>query len=140
MLALCLRNIWLITATHDIALTIDHIRSKSNNIADLLSRIYSDEPVDQNLLSHLANTHMWRKIPIHFVNLNISILFQVLHHLLLHSCCRPAAEFTRLTELQLLLLISSTSKHTLHFSYSWTFPSLFQSTMSSLSENTYIRT
>ena len=73
MLALCLRNIWLITSTHDITLTIDHIRGKSNNIADLLSRVYSDKPVDQNLLSHLKDTHIWRKIPIHFFNLNVSI-------------------------------------------------------------------
>ena len=70
MLALCLRNMWLITATHDITLTIDHIRGKSNNTADLLSRIYSDKPVDQNLLRYLENTHTWRKIPMH---LNISI-------------------------------------------------------------------
>ena len=41
MLALCLRNIWLITATYDITLTIDHIRGKSNNIADQSPRTTS---------------------------------------------------------------------------------------------------
>ena len=53
LLALCLRNIWLITDIYDITLTIDHIKGKSNNIADLLSQIYSDEPVNQDLLKSL---------------------------------------------------------------------------------------
>ena len=73
MLALCLRNIWLISATYDITVTVDHISGKANNIADLLSRIYSVKPVDQNLLKDLQNSHIWRKIPIQFFNLDISI-------------------------------------------------------------------
>ena len=73
MLALCLRNIWLISATYDITVTIDHIRGKANNIADLLSRIYSDKPVDQSLLRDLQSSHIWRKIPMQFFNLDISI-------------------------------------------------------------------
>ena len=50
MLSLCLRNIWLITATHDIDLHIEHIQGRSNKIADLLSRLYSPKPVDTELL------------------------------------------------------------------------------------------
>ena len=56
MLALCLLNIWFISATYNITVTI---KWKSNNIADLLSPIYSDKPVDQNLLKDLQNSHTW---------------------------------------------------------------------------------
>ena len=73
MLALCLRNIWLISATYDITVNIDHIRGKANNIADLLSRIYSDKPVDQSLFKDLQSSYIWKKIPIQFFNLDISI-------------------------------------------------------------------
>ena len=73
MLSLCLRNIWLITATHDIDLRIEHIQGQANTIADILSRLYSPKPVDEQLLQSLHNSHHWRKIPIHFFNLNISI-------------------------------------------------------------------
>ena len=67
MLTLRLRNIWLLSATYDLTVTIDHIRGKANNIADLLSRIYSGKPVDQNLLKNLQDSHIWRKIPIQFL-------------------------------------------------------------------------
>ena len=36
---LCIINMWFNTANYDITMTIDHIRGKSNNIADLLSQI-----------------------------------------------------------------------------------------------------
>ena len=73
MLALCLRNIWLLSATYDITVTIKHIRGKANHIADLLSRIYSDKAIHQNLLRDLQDSYTWRKIPIQFFNLDISI-------------------------------------------------------------------
>ena len=76
MLALCLRNIWLTTATYDITLTIGHIEGKYSNIADALYRIYSDKPVNQHLLKNIQKSHIWWKIPLQFFNLNISILFQ----------------------------------------------------------------
>ena len=50
MLALCLRNIWLITASYDIDLHIDHIQGQTNKIADLLSRIYAPKTVNLTLL------------------------------------------------------------------------------------------
>ena len=50
MLTLCLRDIWLIAATYDIQIEIDHIQGTGNNTADLLSRFYSDKPLNQTLL------------------------------------------------------------------------------------------
>ena len=73
MLSLCLRNIWLITATHDTDLHIEHIQGRSNKIADLPSRLYSPKPVNTELLQILCKSHIWHKIPIHFFNLNFII-------------------------------------------------------------------
>ena len=50
MLTRCLRNIWLITASHDTDLQIDHIQGRANKIADLLSRIYSPKTVNLKFL------------------------------------------------------------------------------------------
>ena len=49
MLALCLRNIWLISATYEIHLDIDHIQGTSNKVADLLSCLYSNKTLDLTL-------------------------------------------------------------------------------------------
>ena len=46
-LALCVRNIWLLTASLDIQLHIYHVPGVHNIIADTLSRIYSDKPVNR---------------------------------------------------------------------------------------------
>ena len=49
------RNVWLITASHDIELSVIHVPGKENGLADSLSRWYSGglarEVVD-NLLSY----------------------------------------------------------------------------------------
>ena len=68
MLALCLRNIWLITASYDIDLHIDHIQGQANKIADLLSRIYTPKKLTSHYLIHKAYT--WHRIPIQFFDLN----------------------------------------------------------------------
>ena len=73
MLALCLRNIWLITASHDIDLHIDHIQGRANRIADLLSRIYSPKAVDSDLLQHLREAYSWHSIPTQFFYLNSTV-------------------------------------------------------------------
>ena len=52
-LGLCIRNIWLITATWDIQLQISHIPGVHNIIADTLTRVYSDKPVNLTLLQEL---------------------------------------------------------------------------------------
>ena len=54
MLALCLKNIWLITASHDVDLHIDHIQGRANVVADLLSRIHSPKAVDSKLFEHIC--------------------------------------------------------------------------------------
>ena len=46
-LALCIRNIWLLQAHYDIDLQIFHIPGCYNIIADSLSRIYSNSPVNK---------------------------------------------------------------------------------------------
>ena len=66
-LALCIRNIWLITSAYDIDLNIKHIPGVKNVIADTLSRIYSDKPVNQNILLELKQNYKWDRVfPSHF--------------------------------------------------------------------------
>ena len=45
-LAACICNIWLLTATHDINLSVQHIQGTHNIIADCLSRLYSYKPTE----------------------------------------------------------------------------------------------
>ena len=57
-LALCIRNIWLLTAYNDIELVVRHIPSINNTIADTLSRIYSPKSVNNEVLQDLLdNSH-----------------------------------------------------------------------------------
>ena len=51
-LALCLKNIWLATATYDIDLRVAHVSGSQNAIANALSRIYSLEGILSNLLGY----------------------------------------------------------------------------------------
>ena len=62
-LAICIRNIWLITATWDIQLNIHHIPGVYNIIAGTLSRVYLDKPVNLNLLNILQSHCIWEIIP-----------------------------------------------------------------------------
>ena len=52
-LAACIHNIWLINATLDINLEISHVRGVDNDIADLLSRLYSHKSVNSSLYEDL---------------------------------------------------------------------------------------
>ena len=54
-----LRNLWLITASHDIELNMQHISSHTNVIADALSRIYSTRTNHQDCLMHLNQHAHW---------------------------------------------------------------------------------
>ena len=72
-LALCIRNIWLITATWDIQLDICHIPGIHNVIADTLSRVYSDKPVNLRLLSKLRDQFIWEHIPAQYFNLKLQL-------------------------------------------------------------------
>ena len=68
-LALCIRNIWLLTASYDIDLDISHIPGKYNIIADALSRVYSDRNVHKDLLAILSTCYYWEKVPVSYFNL-----------------------------------------------------------------------
>ena len=72
-LGLCIRNVWLITATWDIQLQIKHIPGVHNVIADTLSRVYSDKPVNLTLLQELQEQYVWEHIPGHYFNLNLQL-------------------------------------------------------------------
>ena len=50
-LAACIRNIWLLMATYDIDLQVQHIAGSQNEAADLLSRIYLDKRINNSLFS-----------------------------------------------------------------------------------------
>ena len=73
MLAACIRNIWLEASIHDITIKIDHIKGKNNVVADALSRLYSDKPVDCVLLEKIANEYIWEQVHSHYFNLNLNL-------------------------------------------------------------------
>ena len=56
-LGACIRNIWLITATHNIELEIKHIQGSKNILADALSRIYSDKGINYDLFQMLKESY-----------------------------------------------------------------------------------
>ena len=47
-LASCIRNIWMVTAIHDIKLELRHIAGYKNKVADLLSRWNNSEMCNKN--------------------------------------------------------------------------------------------
>ena len=49
LLALGLRNIWLLTASCDTTLRVDHIKGSSNNAANMLSQLFSDKITNHEL-------------------------------------------------------------------------------------------
>ena len=66
-LALCIRNLWLITAFYDISLQVQHIRGKNNAQADTLSRLHSNKLINRKLLQDLLDDYVWDKVlPNHF--------------------------------------------------------------------------
>ena len=72
-LAACLRNLWLITATCDIDLEVNHIPGTHNNWADFLSRLHGKGYTDPELLSYLEDNYHWEKIGITDLTLDLSI-------------------------------------------------------------------
>ena len=69
-LALCVWNIWLLTAAYDIELHIDHIPGCKNLITDTLSRIYSDRTVNSLTLHDLEFNFIWDRVPAGYFDLN----------------------------------------------------------------------
>ena len=72
-LAACIRNIWLLTATYDIDLIVEHIQGTHNIIADCLSRLYSHKITNLILLENLQNNFIWEKVHIEDLKLDLSI-------------------------------------------------------------------
>ena len=72
-LALCVRNSWLLTASLDIQLPIYHVPGVHDIIADTLSRIYSDNPVNRNVLQDLQDNYTWDIIPSQYFDLNLHL-------------------------------------------------------------------
>ena len=58
-LALCIRNVWLLTAHNDIEIEVNHIPGIKNTIADTLSRINSPNPVNSEILQDLLDNYQW---------------------------------------------------------------------------------
>ena len=72
-LALCIRNIWLLSAHYDIDLHIQHIPGCFNVIPDSLSRIYSDTPVNHRILRELEDHYVWEHIPSTYFDLDFHL-------------------------------------------------------------------
>ena len=72
-LALCVRNIWLLTACYDIERHIAHIPGCHNAIADALSRIYSNSTVNNNILNQLKGQYTWEHIPNSYFDLDLHL-------------------------------------------------------------------
>ena len=72
-LALCVRNIWLLTASLDIQLNIFHVPGVHNVIAAALSRIYSNKPVNKDILQVLQDNYALNHIPSHYFDLNLHL-------------------------------------------------------------------
>ena len=62
VLGACIRNICLLSTILDIDIRIKHIRGKKNIIADLLSRLFSNKPVDLSLFYQLQEHYIWDKV------------------------------------------------------------------------------
>ena len=58
ILAMCVRNVWLLTASYNIALLVSHIQGTKNNVADLLSR-WRNTNEDVQKLHQLIECPVW---------------------------------------------------------------------------------
>ena len=56
-LALCIRNICLLTPSYDIDLNISHIPGRFNIITDALSRVYSEKTIHRDVLTMLETKY-----------------------------------------------------------------------------------
>ena len=72
-LGACIRNLWLLTAHYDISLQVQHIRGRNNVKADVLSRLYSNKPINQEILQDLKVNYFWDSVEPSYFDLNLSI-------------------------------------------------------------------
>ena len=57
----------------DTALLIRHIPGINNTIADILSRIYSPKPVNNQVLQDLLDNYQWEMVPHSYFDLSLYI-------------------------------------------------------------------
>ena len=69
ILAMCARNIWLLSAMFNVELVVNHIPGCHNVVADLLSR-WQGTMADNNTLNKLIPDHIWLPIHIDLTMLN----------------------------------------------------------------------
>ena len=72
-LAACIRNVWLLSATFEKELSIEHIACKHNIIADFLSRLHFSSHSNQSMLAHLKQNYIWDRIDICNFDLDLHI-------------------------------------------------------------------
>ena len=72
ILAVCARNIWLISAMYNFQIKIQHISGQKNVIADLLSR-WTGSSLDNNRLKSLVPEFIWIPTHIDLTSLNFCI-------------------------------------------------------------------
>ena len=72
ILAMCTRNVWLLTATYNIDLLVSHIQGTKNNVANLLSR-WRNTTEDVQKLYHLIESPVWVNTDIALTYLNHDI-------------------------------------------------------------------
>ena len=72
-LALCIRNVWLLTAYNDIDLEVKHTPGTRNTIADTLSRIHSPKSLNSEVLQGLMGNYQWDIVPHSYFDLSLHI-------------------------------------------------------------------
>ena len=71
--AVCIRNIWMLTAHNDIELLVRHIPGVNNTIADTLSRIYSPKSVNNEVLQDLLENYQWEIVLHSYFDLSLHV-------------------------------------------------------------------
>ena len=71
-LAIYFKNIWLITSTYDITMTVTHIAGRKNTIADLLSR-WDKTQNNTTKLGELVRNADWQQVPENMFDVNLEI-------------------------------------------------------------------
>ena len=69
-LASCLGNLWLLTVLHDMEIEVKHIPGKNNQKVDMLSRIYSNTPVDEGMLQE---NYIWENFPVQYFDFDLHL-------------------------------------------------------------------
>ena len=72
-LGACIKNLWLVMASHDSHLNLVHIEGKKNSLADALSRIYSSKGIPFLLFDYLREHFKWEQVPHQYFKLKIWI-------------------------------------------------------------------